>query len=76
MSNPTSLRELAGRESGRASKTVIGTLLAEHPDRAEEINDLLTGEPRLGARAVAKVLSETFDVHVSLGMVQRWRGNR
>lgn len=70
------LRERASAHEPEQPRSAIDRLLVTHPDRADEILDLLVGEPRLGARIVAETLSEEFDEQVGITGVQRWRQKR
>lgn len=70
-----SLRDRAEKRAklGGADRTRIGQCMAEHPDQADEIRDLLLGEPLLGHQVVADTLNEVFDLGVNGGDVGYWR---
>lgn len=56
-------------------RTKIGKLIAEHPDRVDEIDDLLWGEPRIEHVVVAETLRRAFGLSVSDKQVGAYRKN-
>lgn len=69
----STLRESAERRAAERAPTIIDRLIADHPTSAEEIRDLLLGEPLLGSRIVAETLRDEFGIEIAMGAVQRWR---
>lgn len=69
-----SLRDLA-ESDGRLDSTKIGRLLDKHPDRADEIRDLLLGEPWIPHATVARTLCSAFpdDEPIRQTDVSYWR---
>lgn len=47
--------------------------MADHPEDADEILDLLTGEPKIGHQTVADTLNEVYDLGINGGDVTYWR---
>lgn len=70
------LRDAATSMVRPPSLSVLDRLMADHNSRADEIRDLLIGEPILPASAVAKAISAEFDVVVGTSSVQRWRSKQ
>lgn len=56
--------------------SAIDQVIADHPERADEIMDLILGEPRLSSRIVGKVLGQEFGIEIGQSGVQRWRSKR
>lgn len=67
------LRDLADEIGKPKPQAVIDRLLLDQPDRADEILDLLNGQPYLSNQVVAKVLTAEFGVKVGGEAVRRWR---
>lgn len=72
-----SLRDTAAQVQAdrHAPKTKIGKLIAEHPDRLDDIEDLLWGEPRIDHVLVAETLKRAFGLAVSDKQVGSYRKN-
>lgn len=79
MSGKLGLREAAAAMTAGPRPTKMSRLLGELGDAERaEVLDLLTGEPRVSARVVARVLTDTFDPPspITDQDVQRWRDQR
>lgn len=70
-----SLRDVAAEFQPQKPMGLIDRLILDHPDRADEIRDLVIGEPLLSANVVARVIKREFGVEIGRSAISRWRAD-
>lgn len=59
-------KALEVKSSRAVDRSKIGAVIEAHPDRADEIRDLLLGEPYIEHTVVADTLTAEFDPEVPI----------